>query len=649
MLKKSRTIGCLALVASVAAVLCSPAGAADAPGALGKLDTPLQRLVADAEAGRDIGPRARSEGLDVTRSEKVAVDVSVRGDAAGAARALEAAGMNVTAHTDRAPVPLVEGWLPVDAAERVARLDVTQAVHAVRGAELDVGAVTSQGDASHRGPQARALGVTGAGVKVGIVSDSINRVGGGIAESQSTGDLPASVQVLADGPPGSIDEGRAMAEIVYDTAPGITSMVFAGIEGGPVAKAANIAALRNSGATVIADDTVFLDEPFFEDGVVAQSVDAVKAGGVAYLVSAGNRGRQSWEGFYTNSAGNFHDFAPGVGVDTTQSIATIGPGERIVVSFQWGEPFGGATTDLDLQLINMGTGLPVAVSADNNIMNREPREFLSFTNPTATGADMTVGVRISRFAGAGAPFMKWIGNGGTYNIEHPVPTADAINPEAASALGSLAVAAVEHNQPGLNVVEDSSSRGPKLRLFPAPQVRQKPDIAAADGVATTVPGFNPFYGTSAAAPSAAGVAALVRSANPGLNVDQVYAILRNPANNIDCTFPPAFPQPDVECGFGFVLADRALVNAGLGGGGGAGPGPVPGAGPGPGPGAVPVPALTPCQKAQQALAAAKTAAKKAKGKKKKKAKRAVTTAKRAVKKACSKKKKKTRKKRRRKR
>ena len=36
-------------------------------------------------------------------------------------------------------------------------------------------------------------------------------------------------------------------------------------------------------------------------------------------------------------------------------------------------------------------------------------------------------------------------------------------------------------------------------------VRQKPDIAAADGVSTAVPGFSSFYGTSAAAPQAAAI------------------------------------------------------------------------------------------------------------------------------------------------
>ena len=49
----------------------------------------------------------------------------------------------------------------------------------------------------------------------------------------------------------------------------------------------------------------------------------------------------------------------------------------------------------------------------------------------------------------------------------------------------------------------------------------KPDITAADGVFTKTPGFLPFFGTSAASPHAAGIAALVVQARPGYTPAQV--------------------------------------------------------------------------------------------------------------------------------
>ena len=52
-------------------------------------------------------------------------------------------------------------------------------------------------------------------------------------------------------------------------------------------------------------------------------------------------------------------------------------------------------------------------------------------------------------------------------------------------------------------------------------LRQKPDITAADGVSTSLDAFSPFFGTSAAAPHAAAIAALVLSGNPGAGTADV--------------------------------------------------------------------------------------------------------------------------------
>jgi subtilisin family serine protease len=75
----------------------------------------------------------------------------------------------------------------------------------------------------------------------------------------------------------------------------------------------------------------------------------------------------------------------------------------------------------------------------------------------------------------------------------------------------LAIAAINAADPGNDTIANYSSQGPVEIFFPSRETRQKPDVTAIDGVSVTgAGGFNvPFYGTSAAAPHVAGVAALL--------------------------------------------------------------------------------------------------------------------------------------------
>lgn len=513
----------------------------------------------------------RRSGLTISRAGRVLSDVYVTGSPVAAAARLREAGMSVEA-TGARPLPVVEGWIPAPSLAAVAKIGATSAVLPVTAGGTDTGSVLSQGVAPHRIPQALAAfpGANGAGVDVGVISDSINRVGAGVAGSQATGDLPSNVSVLADGPPTSDDEGRAMAEIVFDEAPGIPRILFSTGSGGAVSKAASIDSLVANGADVIADDTVYLSEPMFQEGQVALAVDRAQAANVAYFASAGNRARQSYEqGFRSNGgAPALHDFDPGAGTDTLNGFnLSVQPGDFIQVVLQWDEPWGGATTDLDLRLKNTATNTTVASSTNDNIATGLPLEVATFAN--ATASPVNVGAEVTRAAGTRAPLMKWIEFDGINGT--PVPqfdtASDAINPDAASAQGSFAVAAVAAGDPGNDTPESFSSRGLPTRLFDAagtplaaPLTLQKPQGAAADGVSTSVPGFDPFFGTSAAAPSAAGIAALLRSANPAASVSQVYATLGDPANAIDCTLTAG--APDADCGAGFLLADSALDQTG---------------------------------------------------------------------------------------
>jgi hypothetical protein len=123
-----------------------------------------------------------------------------------------------------------------------------------------------------------------------------------------------------------------------------------------------------------------------------------------------------------------------------------------------------------------------------------------------------------------------------------------------------------------NVVENFSSDGPR-RLFFQPNgtaftpgnfsstgglVRQKPDITAADGVSVTgVGGFStPFFGTSAAAPHAGAIAALIKQAKPGFTAAQIRTALTSSAIDIMAA------GVDRDSGAGIIMAYQALQAAG---------------------------------------------------------------------------------------
>jgi subtilisin family serine protease len=123
----------------------------------------------------------------------------------------------------------------------------------------------------------------------------------------------------------------------------------------------------------------------------------------------------------------------------------------------------------------------------------------------------------------------------------------------ANAAGAFAVgAAFFRNTPefgGELRVEPFSSAGGTPILFdgdgirlPRPDFRQKPDFTCVDGVDTTffgseidddTPEFPNFFGTSASAPAAAAIAALMLEAQPSLTVPEVYKILRETAVDFD--------------------------------------------------------------------------------------------------------------------
>ncbi len=182
-------------------------------------------------------------------------------------------------------------------ADRVAKIKSQLTAYLDRFHPL-IGSVTSEGDATHRAADVRStFGYQGQGIKIGVLSDSYNALGKASADVAS-GDLPGIGNPDGDTTPvtvvqdfsGGEDEGRAMLQVIHDLAPK-AQLFFATAAVSEAGFAANIQTLRNTyHCNIICDDVFYFDEPAFQDGIVAQAVDAVTASGALYFSSAGNSG-----------------------------------------------------------------------------------------------------------------------------------------------------------------------------------------------------------------------------------------------------------------------------------------------------------------------------------------------------------------------
>ncbi|MDJ0680244.1 MAG: S8 family serine peptidase [Xenococcaceae cyanobacterium MO_167.B52] len=500
----------------------------------------------------------------------------------------------------------VSGLMSMDAIEAMAKLDSLKFARPTLHF-TNVGTTTTQADVAMRSDIARtSFELDGTGVTVGILSDSYDNLGGAAADIL-TGDLPGTdnplgnnipVNVLQDIPennpifPG-IDEGRAMAQLIHDVAPG-AELAFHTALLGQANFANGIIELAEAGSDVIVDDIGYSNEPMFQDGIIAQAVDQVVADGVAYFASAGNSSRNSYESEFNNSGqldplfgGQFHDFDPGAGVDIFQSL-TIPVGSTIILSFQWDSPFfsvsggAGSPNDLDILLFDeTGTNLITGGFTDN--LGQDAVETLGFTNDGSFGTDQ-FNLAISQFAGAEAGFIKYVGFGSSDFIVNEYDTQSSTTYGHSNANGAESVgAAFYKNTPefGINParLQPFSSVGGTPILFDTagnrlstPEIREKINIVAPDGGNTTFfplapdnprdreeDGFPNFFGTSAAAPHAAAVAALMLEAAPGTSPETIYQTLESTALDMDDPFTPGFDVGfDPATGYGLIQADRAI-------------------------------------------------------------------------------------------
>jgi hypothetical protein len=438
-------------------------------------------------------------------------------------------------------------------------------------------------------------------------------------QDEKLGYLPA-VNVLQDyGGPGNpgTDEGRAILQILYSEATECNE-AFATAFISEVGFANNIVALRTqANCAVIDDDVGYYDEPVFSDGMVADAVNTVVNSKtlpgvpVIYTSSAGNDGNNGYRNPYRElsdavvrqagnhgnlkldsvdknlTAGGWHNWNPNGGFEPSTVVEAPGPNTFLYdVFLQWDDPFDqdhGVTTNYNFLVFDAdGNYLGSLSSTTNAFATQQPIQGIgNLALGTVYQIAVTKTTQTDPKAGpvpATHQLAMYTTLDGASTLEGPYFQPAPLNvpiiyghPAADSA---IAVAAYAFNwrakPPYLPEVDNYTTPGPSFIYFDknqnrlaTPATRLKPEVAGIDGVLTTFfgsPYYNypfAFFGTSAAAPSVAGVVALMleKAGGPAsLDVATVKTALENSA-------APRTTTPEVTQGLQAVQGGYVSVSA----------------------------------------------------------------------------------------
>lgn len=293
------------------------------------------------------------------------------------------------------------------------------------------------------------------------------------------------------------------------------------------------------------------------------------------------------------------------------NVRAIAPGQFIAAIVEWDQPYvtgsagsPGASSEIDL-CVSVPSGTGITVVNDNsvamtctgpNAKGTDPVQVLIVANPASasgnTTDNTTVSISVGLASGSAPPGrikVAWEDDGAGSTIVNFPPTDNPTIQGHPGAAGAAAVGAARFYQTRLcgmtpAVLEPYSSLGGAPILFDTsgnrlatPVVRQKPDFVGPDGVNTTFFGFTlasaippiqdpstvaecansasypNYFGTSAAAPHAAGLAALMLQANSSITPGDIYTAIRFTA------VPMVNPSPDLATGYGFIQAGPALA------------------------------------------------------------------------------------------
>ena len=357
-------------------------------------------------------------------------------------------------------------------------------------------ATSSQGVAAIGAHAFHASGFDGSGVKIAVIDLGF----AGLSQAQANGDLPYSVQkndLTGTGLTAGITHGTAVAEIVHDVAPAAELHLIKIADEVDLDEAVSYCLSR--GIDIINHSLGWYNTNFYDGtGTIADTARRAISGGILWVNAAGNEAESHWEGIFTD--GNSDGW---LDQNVTLYAST---GSEIVLFLTWND-WPQASSDYDLYLYGPTSNL-IASSTKYQTGTEEPTESIQVSAPMS-------GTYTVRIQGSGHKSLELFS---LYHSVTPVVASSSILAPA-NVAEIVTVGAIDHAHYATGPQGSYSSQGPTN------DGRTKPDLCAPDKVSTGTSPYTTFYGTSGAAPHAAGAAALLLDQNPSLNESALRAHL----------------------------------------------------------------------------------------------------------------------------
>jgi subtilisin family serine protease len=463
-------------------------------------------------------------------------------DSSELARKLSEQGVRVTAASGRyldiaipwsliqaiAASPNSSGWLTDPSGEPIPELEQVRRVRLVAPAGDNsalsagnlAGDIESEGVAVMGADKWQEAGISGAGVKVGLIDSGFggytNLLGTELPEQVTTRSFEDGMAEVGDT---DIVHGAACAEVIHDVAPGAELFLAAANSQAETMEA--IKWLESQGVQVISMSKTWfagaMDGTSDLDRFIEQSAER----GVVWVIAAGNFAESHYLGEFSDSDGDgYHEFSEG------NELLRIYPEQSVTLALNW-DDWQVGDQDYDLYLLD---GDQKVIASSENRQNGPDSGAYELINYSGLDPNGTYYVSIYAYhATRPAQLNLFVLHG---KVDGSMPETSISMP----AEGRLVLGIGATNWE-TDVLEPYSGQGPTL------DGRLKPDLAA-PSVVSIASSQDPFNGTSAAAPHAAGAAALVLEAYPDFTPEQVFDFLKSRAVDLGAE------GPDPQFGYG---------------------------------------------------------------------------------------------------